>query len=123
MSPNQNYRLQAAVIDADREALLALKDLADYQPVNPAHSVEALTALSEKLRLAEEADLRVQKAQVAAREALIEFGWEFHNAMLGVKAQVTAQFGSNSLAVQALGLKKKSDRKRPVRRPPATTPS
>ena len=36
--------------------------------------------------------------------------------MLGVKDQVTAQFGRDSNEVQALGLKKVSERKAPRRR-------
>ncbi len=40
--------------------------------------------------------------------------WRFHEVMLGAKDQVIAQYGVNSDQVQALGLKKKSERKRPV---------
>jgi hypothetical protein len=36
--------------------------------------------------------------------------------MLGVKTQVVAQYGDNSDQVQALGLKKKSERKKPARK-------
>jgi hypothetical protein len=36
--------------------------------------------------------------------------------MLGVKDQVVAQFGRDSNEVQALGLKKASERKKPQRR-------
>jgi hypothetical protein len=39
-----------------------------------------------------------------------------HAAVLGAKAQVIAQYGDDSAAVQALGLKKKSERKRTSRR-------
>jgi len=42
--------------------------------------------------------------------------WDFHDAMLGVKEQVVAQYGNDSDAVQSLGLTKKSERKSPVRR-------
>lgn len=37
----------------------------------------------------------------------------FHNAMLVVKKQVSAQYGEDSDEVQAVGLKKKSEYKRP----------
>jgi hypothetical protein len=36
--------------------------------------------------------------------------------MLGVKAQVIAQYGHDSDEVQSLGLKKKSEHKRPTRK-------
>jgi len=39
-----------------------------------------------------------------------------HNAILGAKTQVLAQYGADSDAIQSLGLKKKSERKRPTGR-------
>jgi hypothetical protein len=50
---------------------------------------------------------------LAAMDAARAAEWAFHNAMLGVKDQVIAQFGKDSNEVQALGLKKKSERKAP----------
>jgi hypothetical protein len=47
--------------------------------------------------------------------------WAFHNAVLAMKEVVRGQFGSDSNEARAVGLKKKSDRKRPVRS--KTTPS
>ena len=47
--------------------------------------------------------------------------WEFHNLILGAKDQVTAQFGRDSNEVQAVGLKKASERKAPQRRSKPTT--
>ncbi len=40
--------------------------------------------------------------------------WEFHNAVLAMKEVVKGQFGSDSDEAQSIGLKKKSDRKRPT---------
>ncbi|HEY5232033.1 MAG TPA: hypothetical protein VIK35_00670 [Verrucomicrobiae bacterium] len=39
--------------------------------------------------------------------------WTFHNALLGAKQQVLAQFGDDSDEAQALGLTKKSERAKP----------
>ena len=116
MASNPNYRLPAPVLDADRDALLALKDLSDFKPVNPAHSAESLSALEAALTRAEEAERRAQKALAAARDAATAAGWEFHNTLIGAKSMVIAQYGNDSAAVQAIGLKKRSERKRPVRR-------
>ena len=116
MSSNPNYRLPSPALDADRATLLALKDLSDFTPVNPAHSAQSLSALEAALTRAEEAELRAQKALAAARDVTIAAAWEFHNALLGAKAQVIAQYGNDSRAVQAIGLKKRSERKRPARR-------
>ncbi len=116
MAINQNKRLPQATIDADRAALVALKKLADYAPSNAALSIEAVSALEERLRKAEESEILARKALAAAIDAREAAGRDLHNAMLGVKATVTGQYGSDSDAVQALGLKKKSDYRRPARR-------
>lgn len=52
---------------------------------------------------------------VTAADAARLAEWEFHNAVLAMKEVVKGQFGSDSDEAQAVGLKKKSDRKRPVR--------
>jgi hypothetical protein len=51
--------------------------------------------------------------------------WAFHNAILGVKEQVRAQFGPDSNEVQALGLVKKSEKARPsaAKTTPAAAPT
>ena len=115
MAVNQNLPLPSATIAADRASLLALKRLNDYTPVNRALGTEVLNELEAQLRQAEEAEILARKALDAARDARIAAGWELHNAMLGVKATVLGQYGANSDAVQSLGLKKKSDYRRPTR--------
>jgi hypothetical protein len=62
-------------------------------------------------------DAETQAAALAsARDKATAKEWEFHNTILGVKDQVMAQYGRNSDEVQALGLKKASERKAPTRR-------
>ena len=58
-----------------------------------------------------------------SREPVYIREWEFHNAMLGAKMQVTAQFGDDSDEVQAIGLKKKSEYKAPTRRKQSARPT
>jgi hypothetical protein len=108
--------LPTGTLEADRASLLALKDLTDYTAVNPAYSAKALIALDTAMTRAEEATLRARKTLAAARDAEIAAAREFHGAILGAKAAVIAQYGNDSPAVQAIGLKKKSEHKRPVRR-------
>jgi hypothetical protein len=68
------------------------------------------------VKTAQDAELAAQVALETARDAAAAAEWEFHNIMLGVKTQVMAQFGDSSDQVQALGLKKKSERKMPTAR-------
>jgi len=102
MAIKRQRPLSAATIKADREALRALKELADYAPSDPALTVEALSALEEKLCEAEEAEVLAAQALAAARDA--------RNA---------AEQALHTTTIQGLGLKN-GDRRRPVRR---TTPS
>ncbi|MFN8479725.1 MAG: hypothetical protein U0074_18065 [Kouleothrix sp.] len=112
--------LAPAVISADRDALVGLKTLDDYAPSNPEFSTAAIAASEAALREAEEAELRLMKALAAARDARDAAGVELHSRMLGAKAAVISQYGPSSDAVQALGLKKKDDYRRVVRRVPLT---
>lgn len=48
--------------------------------------------------------------------------WAFRDNILGAKVPVPAEFGEDSEELQSLGLKKKSERKRPMRRQPAPAP-
>ena len=116
MAVNQTKRLPATTIQTDRAALVGLKTLSDYTPVNAALGVEAISALETQLRQAEEAEILANKALAAARDARIAAGWGLHNAILSAKAAVIGQYGQSSDAVQLLGLKKKNEYRRPTRR-------
>lgn len=116
MANNPKKRLPQAVIEADRAALVALKRLTDYAPANPALTIEALCALEARLRAAEEAEILAEKEYAAACDAREAAQRALHGAVLGVKATVIGQYGSDSDAVQAIGLKKKSDYRRGRRR-------
>lgn len=101
---------------ADQDAYISLAGFKDYQPANPACAREYLAEILEEMRLARQKELQVEGALAAARDASRQAEWRFHNAMLDAKAQVVAQYGASSDEVQALGLKKKSERRKPARR-------
>ncbi len=61
------------------------------------------------------AEAQAAAALAAARDNAVAAEWEFHNLMLGAKDRVIAQFGRDSNEVQAIGLKKASERKAPTR--------
>jgi hypothetical protein len=90
--------------------------LADYAPTNGAYSARALADLERAMEEAQQAEVRAIQALAAARDAAMAAEWALHEGILGAKAQVIAQYGPDSNAVQLLGLKRKSERKRPVRR-------
>ena len=123
MAQKENRRLDTQTLLADDAALAALKTISGYQPFKPELSVQALTAKQTVMRAAQETEVQAQAALDAARDAAVAAQWDYHNSIIGAKDHVVGQFGSNSDQVAALGLKKKSERKAPVRKSKAATPS
>lgn len=104
------------MLGADREAFDALQGIAGYAPANQAYKTEAVKAARDRMDDLLREATQAEAAAVAKRDAATAGEWEFHNAMLGAKVQVEAQFGPNSDEFAALGMKKKSDYKSPSRR-------
>ena len=123
MAKNQNVRLKPVQLQADLDALTALNGFAVYTPANTAYAKTAVAAKQTAMKAAQDAEIAAQNALATARDAATATEWDFHNAMLGVKEQVIAQFGKNSDQVQALGLKKKTEYKTPVRKANFLLPS
>jgi hypothetical protein len=109
-------RLPPLTIAADRSTLLALQGLSDYQPLNSTYSVATIQHYEANLNQAEQAVSRAQEALDHARIAEIEAAHALHDAILGARQQVIAQYGPDAAAVQIVGLTRKSDYKRPTRR-------
>src|SRR4051794_26608192 len=107
MALHQNRKPSPEDMKSDRAALLAIRELHDYTPINRDHSVEALTALEQALEQAEQEEQRLQNALATARDTAATAAWALRNSILGAKAAVIAQYGADSNAVQTLGLKKK----------------
>ena len=118
MAKNQTRRILSAQLAADREAFDALQGMENYAPANPAYTTEKIKALHDRVDEAQREATQAQAEADAKRAAVTAAEWEFHNAMLGTKVQVDAQFGSNSDQVASLGMKKKSEYKSPSRRKP-----
>ena len=106
---DQTRRLSPSVLQADTDALNALKNIPDYKPANAGYTLDA-------------DETQKQAALDSARDDATTAEWQFHNAILGVKEQVRAQFGADSNELQALGLVKKSEKAKPAAPKPAPTP-
>lgn len=116
MAKNQNVRLRPQFLQEDRDIHTALQSIPNYAPANTAYTKTALAAKLTAMKSAQDAELAAQNALAAARDAANTAEWDFHNAILSAKDQVIAQFGKDSDQVQALGMKKKSERKAPRRK-------
>src|SRR5262245_38231377 len=116
MSTIRNHRLPAVDIQANRQALSGIQMLSKYTPMNSAYSAARLKELRQAMEQAQQAELRAARAQAIAREQAIAAEWALHDCLLGAKTQVIAQYGPDAHEVQLLGLKRKSERRRPMRR-------
>lgn len=116
MASHPSRRLDRLTLQADLNTMTALEQIGDYAPANVAYNKETLFAKRAAMEAARTAEFNAQNALNAARDAATAAEWSFHEAMLGTKEQVIAQYGSDSDEVQAIGLKKKSDRKRVLNR-------
>lgn len=122
MARNQNRRLTPATIRDDQRTLAALRSLSPaYAPSDARYNVAGGDARHAAMTGAQAEEVEARAEAAAARDAANASEWEFHNYILGVKPQVIAQYGADSDQVQAIGLKKKSERKQPGRRTPPET--
>ena len=111
MAKNQSRRIASGVLSEDREAFDALQGIAAYAPANPSYTLDTIMDLRDRMDDLLRDATQAEAAADAKRDAANACEWEFHNAMLGAKTQVLAQFGPNSDEVAALGMKKKSEYK------------
>jgi hypothetical protein len=109
-SPDTNRRLRPQVINQDIDQ-------------RPDASPTALQQAYQTMLAQQQAETEKLALYRAAADAARLAEWEFHNAVLAMKEVVKGQFGSDSDQAQAVGLKKKSDRKRPTRSKPTALAS
>ena len=121
MTTNRSRRLPADDIQANRQALSGIQMLSDYAPMNNAYSAARLEELRQAMEQAQQAELRAAQAQAIARELAMAAEWAMHDCLLGAKTQVIAQYGPDAHALPLLGLRRKSERRRPVRRAAGAT--
>jgi hypothetical protein len=105
-------RLPRAVIEADRQFLRMLQTLPDYQPLNPAYSIEALLELEAKLTEAEQREERARVALAAARLQVIAASGKLRASTDNAKDQVIAQHGIDSDAARLVSAHRRGIRQR-----------
>ena len=91
MSNTPGKRLPAQVVADDTKAFHALATIEGYAPHDPELKLEVITATFDKLAHTEH---------------------RAHQKMLGAKDSVCSQYGDDSNEYAALGMKKKSERKK-----------
>lgn len=115
-SPNTNRRLTSQIIDQDVDSLNGLNTIDSYSTVRPEATLANLQQAYQTMLTQQQQETEKLALYRAASDAARLAEWEFHNAVLAMKEAVRGQYGSDSNQAQAVGLKKKSDRKRPTRK-------
>ena len=124
MAKDQTKRLQPSILKADKDAVAAIATLSPaYAPANTAYSLANLQTAQTSMTTAQATEVQKEADAMAARDTANTKEWAFHNAVLEAKRQVQAQYGSDSDQVQAIGLKKKSEYKKPATPKPAAKPA
>lgn len=119
MADKNTKPLRPAVLQDDVNALSSLKGIGAYNPSNAEFSLNVLQTVYDRMVNLQITFAQKEAEYKAARDEKVLAEWAFHDKILGAKDQVVAQFGSSSNEVQALGLKKKSEYKKPSGRKPA----
>jgi hypothetical protein len=115
MAKDETKRLKPSVLTADRDSLTALQQVNGYAPANQSYTLAALNTLRTSLDAAQAAETQAATAAAAARDDATAQEWAFHNAVIGLRDQVVAQFGRDSNEAQTIGRKKESERRSPGR--------
>ena len=111
-------RIDPDILAEDLKAFNNAQVIAGYAPANPLYTLANGDKVKTALTLEQANEDVAKQAYQAARDNAVAAEWAFHEYMLGVKSQVEAQFGVNSNEYQSLGLKKKSEYKKPTGRKP-----
>lgn len=118
MAKNQSKRVVPGALQADRESFAALQTITAYRPSNPAYSLANLTIAQSAMNDAQLVETQAAAALATARDEAAAAEWAYHNALIGARDQVMAQFGRDSNEAQAVGRKKASEFRSRTRRTP-----
>ncbi|WP_414513350.1 hypothetical protein [Nostoc sp. PCC 9305] len=113
---DKTRRLPSQSISQDITSLHGLQTVSTYNTTRADASVANLQQAYQTMLAQQQAETEKLTLYRAAADAARLAEWEFHNAVLAMKEVIRGQYGSDSDQAQAVGLKKKSDRKRPSRK-------
>ncbi|WP_375513910.1 hypothetical protein [uncultured Nostoc sp.] len=111
-------RLRPQTISQDISSFHGLQTVSTYNTTRADASTTNLQEVYQAMLISQQTETEKLALYRAASDAARLAEWEFHNAVLAMKEVVRGQYGSDSDQAQAVGLKKKSDRKRPTRKKP-----
>ncbi|MDZ8028852.1 MAG: hypothetical protein RMY36_022035 [Nostoc sp. SerVER01] len=118
---NTTRRLRPLLISEDVSSWHGLQTISTYETNRADASGVKLQQAYQAMLAQQQAETEKQTLYRAAADAARLAEWEFHNAVLAMKEVVRGQYGLDSDQAQAVGLKKKSEYKRPSRKKSVTS--
>jgi hypothetical protein len=115
-TPDRTRRLSPHLISQDIDSLHGLQTVTSYDTPRTDASRTKLQEAYQAMLTQQQAETEKLTLYRAAADAARLAEWEFHNTVLAMKEVVRGQYGTDSDEAQAVGLKKKSERKRPSRK-------
>jgi hypothetical protein len=104
-------RLRPSDVQKDVNTLNALQGIGGYISAKPELSVDNLINLQQSMQEAQKIEVQKEGEYKAARDKTVKAERVFHEAVLGAKDQIRAQFGASSDEYQSIGMKKKTEYK------------
>ncbi|WYM01491.1 MAG: hypothetical protein ACSI46_20330 [Gloeotrichia echinulata DVL01] len=109
-------RLRPQLISQDINSWHGLQTISGYNTTRADATVAKLEQVYQAMLAQQQVETEKLTLYRAAADAARLAEWEFHNTVLAMKEVIRGQYGSDSDQAQAVGLKKKSERKRSKRK-------
>lgn len=116
MAKDKTKRLSPKIIAEDSASLEALETITDYAPANSNLTLAKLKTLRTEMDGRRATATQALATADAARDDAIAKEWEYHEAIIGMRDQVVAQYGRSSNQSQSVGRKKDTERKAPTKK-------
>ncbi|MBD2113978.1 MULTISPECIES: hypothetical protein [Cyanophyceae] len=114
-STDTTRRLRPDYLDQDVISLRGARTIAGYTSAHPETTIEGLQSSYAEMIAAQDEETAIMVRAKAAADRARQAEWQFHQNVLAMKELVRGVYGSDSNEAQAIGYKKKSERKRPRR--------
>jgi hypothetical protein len=106
-------RVANYILQKDAYVLNAIQGISSYAPVRQEFTTENLLSLQQEMIDARRIEVQKEGELKAARDHSVQTEHRLHDAVLAAKDQIRAQYGISSDEYQSIGLKKKTEYKKP----------
>jgi hypothetical protein len=114
MANDRTKRINPKILAEDIASLEALETITGYAPANPNLTLANLKTLKINVDSKQATETQALATAAAARDDATAIEWDYHEAIVGMRDQVVAQFGRSSNQAQSVGRKKDTERKAPT---------